>query len=142
MSKRVKKEWKEDKKGIIGCTIIFVLFVIACMTFPMTLDSTINVYKDQLASAKTCSDVLSLDTPNIVTGSFIETFDTENQVKNMIDQKAHELCKPLYAMQKKYGDITLADLSKVECSDLGVLVKNTPVKQEVINEYVKRCEVK
>lgn len=142
MSAKIKKGWKEDKKGIIGFSVFCAFVVVVFATAPLTIHETISIYKDQIAQAKTCSDVIDLSSTNIVTANFIQMFDFKQEVKTAIDEKAHVLCKPLYDISKKYGYLTLDNLSKITCSDLGSLIKTVPTKQEVINEYVKRCEVK
>ncbi len=130
------------KKDIIGWSILFGIMGIAIYMFPITMNQSLDLEKQRISGAKTCADVFQADQVPFMSGLMIGTFDTDNSVQKAIDNKAHQLCKPLYDLQSKYGDLKLADIYKIQCSDLGLLIKTMPVRQEVINEYVSRCEVK
>lgn len=141
-SQEFKKQFSGwSKKQIIGM-IVFVGFVAGMMaTMPIEIDHMLSFEMKKIADAKTCTDIVNADVVNFGESMIVGMFDTNGIVVKSFNSKAHELCKPLYDMQKKYGDLKLSELSKMSCDDLGTLIHTVPAKQEVINEYVSRCEV-
>ena len=141
-SEDIKKEFMGlNKKDIINLSILVGIVIISIILLPISTNQAFSSMKEQINNAKTCSDVFNADQVPFGASTMIEMFDTNNSIKNLIDSKAHQLCKPLYDLEKKYGDLRVNDVSKMSCSDLGILIKTIPTRQEVINQYVSQCSI-
>lgn len=130
-----------NRNDVIGWSILIATLGISIWYLPISFDNAISSMKERINNAKTCSDVFSADIVPFGASSMVQMFDNNNSIKNLLDKKAHQLCKPLYDLQKKYGDLQVSDLPKMSCDDMAILIKTIPTRQEVINQYVLQCQI-